>query len=519
MSSRHFLLVGLLLIAPVLGFFTAEALQSHYDSQLRTEARQQFPSAPQDRIDALTLAHVCTASEAKDEAICFTYKILTFMRLGAVFSTLAGIALVAGIAIAGSLARSSRWLLLAIFKPGLYLTVSALSLVVVIDAVLLCTALYYGESALIGRVHYVLIGTMILGALVGVAEMMSATFKAVGKAQTDAVGQAVTRDNAPALWRTIDDVAERLGSLRPVHVVIGLDPTFYVTEADVLTLNGKLEGRTLFCSLPLARILSVDEFRAILGHELGHFKGADTKFSERFYPIYRGTGQSIASLHAAGGGNGARTLVLLPAIAVLSYFLERFSVAENTLSRTRELAADQAGASVTSATVMASALVKVHAFAGFWGTVLNATVDALRNGKMFVNLANTFTDVVTQHAIPDALTGIAESHLSHPTDSHPTLATRLAALQVELAQVASVAISVAPTEPAIGLVANHESVEQQIGDAYQGLIAQRLPPPSQVSVQPSAGSGGVSPVRTCKSCNTKVLPTQGGTCPRCGKSM
>jgi Zn-dependent protease with chaperone function len=432
--------------------------------------------------------------------------------------------LVIGIAVAGRLARSSRWLLLAIFTPGLYFTVGILSLIVMTDAVILCATVYYGESALLGRVHFLAIGAMALAAAVGVIQMVGATFRAIGKAQGSAIGQAVTREDASLLWRTIDHVAERLGALRPEHVVLGLDPTFYVTEADVVTPSGTLQGRTLFCSLPLARILSVDEFRAIIGHELGHFKGADTQFSERFYPIYRGTAESIASLSDAGQKSAAASIVLVPAIATLGYFYECFSVAENTLSRERELAADGAGAGVASPTVMASALVKAHAFSSLWNGVISATVDALRNGKMFVNLSSTFADVVARNASADILAGLAHSQLSHPTDSHPPLATRLAALGIELSEVATVALDVTPTDPAISLVPNHETVEQQIGDSYQALLARQIPLLPEASAMPeapaeAAGAKTGSPVRLCKSCGTKVLPTQMRTCPRCGTSM
>ena len=69
-------------------------------------------------------------------------------------------------------------------------------------------------------------------------------------------------------------------------------------------------------------------------HEFGHFKGQDTKFSERFYPIYRGTAASLAALQAAAG-EGSGSIPLLPALAVFSCFLECFSIAESRLSRER----------------------------------------------------------------------------------------------------------------------------------------------------------------------------------------
>jgi len=57
-----------------------------------------------------------------------------------------------------------------------------------------------------------------------------------------------------------------------------------VTSADVNILGGdtKLEGETLHLSLPLARILTLEEIKGITGHELGHFRGADTYYSLKF---------------------------------------------------------------------------------------------------------------------------------------------------------------------------------------------------------------------------------------------
>jgi Zn-dependent protease with chaperone function len=127
----------------------------------------------------------------------------------------------------------------------------------------------------------------------------------------------------------VNEVAQRLDALPPEHIIVGLDPNFFVTEAEVQYPGGTCNGRTLYCSLPLSRILRTEEFIGIIGHELGHFKGEDTKFSQQFFPIYRGTVNSIAALQHSGG-QGSGVIALLPAIALFSYFLECFSVAERT---------------------------------------------------------------------------------------------------------------------------------------------------------------------------------------------
>ncbi len=153
-----------------------------------------------------------------------------------------------------------------------------------------------------------------------------------------------------------------MGARPPDAIVAGLEPNFYVTEANVICLDGKLKGRTMFVSLPLCRILSLGEMRAVLGHELAHYKGLDTRFSQRFYPIYRGATQGLVNI-ASGFSEkgGAGQLVLLPAFATLSYFLDSFSESEKAISRERELAADKEAANIDSARNLAIALAKLHA--------------------------------------------------------------------------------------------------------------------------------------------------------------
>jgi Zn-dependent protease with chaperone function len=270
----------------------------------------------------------------------------------------------------------------------------------------------------------------------------------------------------------VEEAAQRLGSLKPDHIVVGLDPNFFVTEADVASLSGSLKGRTLYCSLPLCRILSVEELTSVIGHELGHFKGQDTKFSRYFYPIYAGTVSALATLHATQ--QGFSSIPMLPAIAVLSYFLESFSVAERRLSRERELEADRVGASLTSPRALASALVKLHAFIGLWEGWEGIIAALMRQGIALENISQGYADLVLQNARPEALQGIAEGRLAHPTDSHPPLAVRLQSLQIGLDDVANDALAVRPPQAAITLIPDAEKLEEEISQVYCLLLARRL---------------------------------------------
>jgi len=472
MVSRAWLF-GLLLVVPLIGLGVAEAIQAHFNSELRSALRTQYPEASEEQLVQITLDRLCEDPDPALRELCGTNSNLNLLSRVALGAGVVGLALVVFIRVAGGLARNSRNLLVALFRPGLYLTALVLIGLVLLHAAVAMGAIYYGESALVGRIHVGVIAAIGFGALAGVVAIARGTFSLVRKARTFVVGKALTREQAPQLWHRIEGTAERLDALKPDNLVVGLDPNFFVTEADVTCLDGELNGRTLYCSLPLCRILSKEELTSIIGHELGHFKGQDTKFSKRFFPIYRGTATSLAELQAAGG-EGSGAIALLPAVVVLSYFLECFSVAESRLSRQRELEADRAAASVTNARIIATALVKLHAFAGVWEGLQDAAAKALREGKAFVNASKTYAEAVGQSAGPGAFEGIAEGHLSHPTDSHPPLSVRLESLELGLNDVATDALAVTPAEPAIGEVSDTEKHEEEISEAYQLLLARQL---------------------------------------------
>jgi Zn-dependent protease with chaperone function len=311
-----------------------------------------------------------------------------------------------------------------------------------------------------------------VAALAGIVSLARASLSVVRTATTTVVGHRLTEQAQPAVWQFVRDTAREARVLTPHHVVAGLDANFFVTDAPVRTPDGVLRGRTMFLSLPLARILSVPELRAIVGHELGHYKGQDTTWSRKFYPVYRGTSEALDRLaHAARGGVGS--LVLLPAVALLGFFLDRFALAERAISRERELAADHVGAALVGPVVTATALAKVHAFAGHWYRLRATLVNELaRRRAAPANASRLFASFVADHARPEVLAGLAGSHLAHPTDSHPPLAARLENLGVSLAQVSAAALEVDPASPAVALVEDYEALERALTGTEQTLLAE-----------------------------------------------
>src|SRR5438093_595787 len=103
-----------------------------------------------------------------------------------------------------------------------------------------------------------------------------------------------------------------------------------------------------------------------------------------------------------------------------------------------------------------------------------AVAAALQEGKAFVNASKTYADIVAEHATLNTLSGITETHLSHPTDSHPPLSVRLSALGINIKGVSKAVLDVRPTQAAIDLLPNVETVEENISGAYQAILARQL---------------------------------------------
>jgi Zn-dependent protease with chaperone function len=418
-----------------------------------------------------TVDAACEANYIGLTDFCSQIENLTLLNSISLWTAAAGVGLLGGIWMIGKLSQNNRLLMVRLFRPGLYATVLLLIALVLTHAGIAISALYFGGLALGFGIPGAIIFPIAFGAAVGVIAMSRNAFAIVRKAQVAVIGMVVDRNAEPKLWAEIESAAQKLDALAPDHIIVGLEPNFFVTEANVTSLNGELSGRTLYCSLPLCRILTTPEFLSIVGHELAHFKGQDTQFSERFYPIYRGTYSALFSLDAAAVG-GAGTLALMPAYATLSYFLESFSVAENKIGREREFVADSVGAGMTSPKVMATALLKLHAFSGIWYGLEEFALATLRDGKMITNASALFADAVVRHAGTIALEEVLQNHQAHPTDTHPSLAERLHSLDQSLADLVDDTLNIAPDDRSLLLFSKSEELEVAVSDSYQLMLSE-----------------------------------------------
>jgi Zn-dependent protease with chaperone function len=245
--------------------------------------------------------------------------------------------------------------------------------------------------------------------------------------EVDAI--SVLKTEEPWIWELALDVSRSLNAPPPDNILLGLEPNYFVTESRISVNGVRADGYSLYVSVPATCMMTEPELRAVIGHEFGHFRGADTAFTKRFFPLYNSAAKALESMiHAYGAW------ALLPAIYMLHFFLVSFGKVQSALSRDREFLADRAGAEASSPGDLASALVKLELFA--------PTISALINERVYTDRVGTALreriHFTWPSLIPDSL---LQAQTPHPFDSHPPLGSRLENLGVDLRTVLSVPVA------------------------------------------------------------------------------
>jgi heat shock protein HtpX len=168
---------------------------------------------------------------------------------------------------------------------------------------------------------------------------------------------AIDRDDNPALFETVDRLAQQADMPRPPVAVIPSDQPN--------ALSAGTGDRTVVCvTLGLLKEFGDDELEAVLAHELAHCKNGDSSVL-----TVAGFPTTVALLALSGSlrrANGVALLLgyfgLMLVLAVVSLLLLVVSLPGTlVLARYREYAADRAAVSITGKPVaLAEALATLH---------------------------------------------------------------------------------------------------------------------------------------------------------------
>lgn len=279
-------------------------------------------------------------------------------------------------------------------------------------------------------------------------------------------GERVTRAEAPDLFALLDSLRGQLKT-PPVHEVLLIpELNAAVTQVPRLGFLG-WHRNFLLLGLPLMKGLTVEQFTAVLAHELGHLSRGHARVGNWIYrlrQIWTRLDAEFENQQHTGSGLVRK---------FFNWYAPRFNATSFPLARANEFEADAASARLTSPAATAQALTGINVLAqyldqrywpgihdhakeqpqpafspygGFVGNAILEVPEAERDGWQAAALART-----TSYA-----------------DTHPALRDRLAAIKAEACFAPPAAGKGAETL----LGARKEQVERRFDEAWRERIAQ-----------------------------------------------
>jgi len=263
-----------------------------------------------------------------------------------------------------------------------------------------------------------------------------------------APGPQLKRDKYPQLFAELETVAKATNQAMPAEVYLVPDVNAWVAQRGGIMGFGS--RRVMGLGLPLMRILTCSQFRAVLAHEFGHYHGGDTKVGPWIYKTRGAIGRTLQSL-----GNGSWLQVPFRLYAKL------FLRITHAISRRQEFVADELAARAVGAKPLADGLCRVHKIAPAYDYYWRSECAPVLHAGFLPPLVEGFDQFVKVEQIAQEMDQHLEEQLASgkadPYDTHPPLKDRVAA-------VAHLPAGPELTEdlPALSLLADVPALEREL---------------------------------------------------------
>ncbi|MDF0666358.1 MAG: M48 family metallopeptidase [Nitrospira sp.] len=240
-------------------------------------------------------------------------------------------------------------------------------------------------------------------------------------------GRRMTKQDCPLLFEQLADLCCRMKAPRIHRVLIVNDANVSIAQIPRLGIFG-WHRNYLVVGLPLLFMLSPEQVRAVLAHEIGHLSGNHSRFGAWIYRVRLSWFRIVTAFqHADSWASGLLARFFY-------WYAPYFSASSFALARANEYEADAAAASLTSPQAVGSALVAISTVPHF---------DAERYWDPFFKRAD-YDPQVPRTPWSDYAIYAAQRRLDQPdgralvtqclkretnyADTHPSLADRLKAL-------------------------------------------------------------------------------------------
>jgi Zn-dependent protease with chaperone function len=450
-----------MVVIPLVAFLVVAFAHNNYNNILHAALSTKYP----DRIatiNSLDFANICSNSDFIFDvpiALCTDAFLLQLANLVIWFSIYFNAAIVVLIVMYRLLIAGGRTVLVKLFRLYNPLAIVATYVLLVCNAIMLASIVYFGQIGLIGGVIIFPTIILIVGILGGAFLAMTVLIKTKQLEYETLSAIEINKTDQPALFKIINRVAEKLSAPLPDAVLIGLLPEFFVTQAKIKVGRKITRGSTLYISLLQAEVLSIEEFEAILAHELSHFVGKDAYYTNLFAPKYSYAIRKRTVLLQAARKNIYITGLAIPSIEFISYFIHLTTKANGKNSRQREFEADKGALKIESASFLASSLVKLGFSSEVWRQTALELLGSARKGQPAKNAAAVFLKqfkIFLKHKDAKKL----PLRSSHPYDTHPDLKSRLKPLGISQTSVLQSAAKL-PSKNLTSIIRNSSAYEEK----------------------------------------------------------
>ena len=163
----------------------------------------------------------------------------------------------------------------------------------------------------------------------------------------------VDRQSAPTLFGIVEQLADNAGLPMPrVYIIDDPQPNAFATGRNP-------QNAAVAATTGLLKRLSAEEVAGVMAHELAHVKNRDT-LTMTITATIAGAISMLANFGLFFGGNRNNPLGIVGAILIMILAPLAAALVQMAISRTREYAADRAGAEICGQPLwLASALEKI----------------------------------------------------------------------------------------------------------------------------------------------------------------
>ncbi|WP_298859828.1 M48 family metallopeptidase [uncultured Gimesia sp.] len=447
--AKTFFLPALLIFAiPVVSLFFFLYIQGHYDDEARAgilgqiradkSLTEEEKANTKELFGNVPLSRLITISGNEDmvsSGAAFDYATFRWAIRLSLYSIIGGVVVFVLSALCVVASLRSQWVQYVSLSVSWHVLRIYGAAQVLIQGVLLF-ALSYWITAFFFEIYVpklmIIVGIL---ALAAIGAVIKSIFMKLHN-ETVVEGTVIEGDSSPELWQELSDICEKVSTELPDQVIAGIDDNFFVTEQSLTVGEKKYSGRSLFVSLSLLNQLNGKEADAVLAHEMAHFSGNDTIYSQKISPLLVRYDHYLQGLYDGG--------LSLPIFYFMNCFRALYEVSLGRLSRKREFRADRIATEATSPGDMAGALLKIIAYSSYRAKVeqdIFQKEEVLENANVSQEIEQGFDDYAGSFlSNPD----ISHLQTSHPFDTHPSLADRMKAVGCSLESPDSQAMLSAP---------------------------------------------------------------------------